>query len=104
MGSTQPMWVGLDLCDGLGWVKFFWPTMVGWVKKSPQPDPIRPMHTLTSSGGATHKGGGPRPPQSLKKLFYSIYIIYILKNVAYKNWNCPPILSHFNGAFKRKRN
>ena len=20
MGSTQPMWVGLDLCDGLGWV------------------------------------------------------------------------------------
>ena len=23
MGSTQPMWVGLDLCDGLGWVEFF---------------------------------------------------------------------------------
>ena len=20
---TQPMWVGLDLCDGLGWVEFF---------------------------------------------------------------------------------
>ena len=23
MGSTRPMWVGLDLCDGLGWVEFF---------------------------------------------------------------------------------
>ena len=37
MGSTRPNpthvgWVGLDLCDGL-------PTMVGWVKKSPQLDP-----------------------------------------------------------------
>ena len=32
---------------------------------------------LRSSGGATHKSGGPRPPQNLKKLFYSIYIIYI---------------------------
>ena len=21
MGSTRPMWVGLDLCDGLGWVR-----------------------------------------------------------------------------------
>ena len=20
MGSTRPIWVGLDLCDGLGWV------------------------------------------------------------------------------------
>ena len=43
-----------------------------------------------SSGGATHKGGGPRPPQSFKKLFYSIYIIYILKNIAYKNWSWSP--------------
>ena len=41
-------WVRLDLCDGLGWVglNFFWPTMVGWVKKSSQPDSTRPMHTL----------------------------------------------------------
>ena len=23
MGSTRPMWVGLDLYDGLGWVEFF---------------------------------------------------------------------------------
>ena len=23
MDSTQPMWVGLDLCDGLCWVEFF---------------------------------------------------------------------------------
>ena len=23
MGSTRPNWVGLDLCDGLGWVEFF---------------------------------------------------------------------------------
>ena len=43
MGSTRPNltyvgWVGL------GWI-FFWPTMVGWVKKSPQPDPTQPMHT-----------------------------------------------------------
>ena len=32
---------GLDLRDGLGWVEliFFLPTMVGWVKKSPQLDP-----------------------------------------------------------------
>ena len=30
----------------LGWVEFFWPTMVGYVKKSPQLDPTRPMHTL----------------------------------------------------------
>ena len=50
---TQPNpcglgWVGLDLCDGLDWVGlnfFFLPTMMGWVKKSPQPDPTRPMHT-----------------------------------------------------------
>ena len=54
------------------------------------------------NGGATHMGGGAL---ILKKLFYSIYIIYILKNVACKNWSCPPqILSHFNGALKRKRN
>ena len=31
------------------------------------------------SGGATHKG------QNFKKLIYSMFIIYILKNVACKN-------------------
>ena len=34
MDSTQPMWVrlgwvGLDLCDGLGWVEFFFLTHYG---------------------------------------------------------------------------
>ena len=33
------------------------------------------------------RAGGPRLAQNLKKLFYSIYIIYILKNVACKNWS-----------------
>ena len=36
-------WVALDLCDGLSWVEFFWPIIVGWVKKSPQPDPCTPL-------------------------------------------------------------
>ena len=40
-------------------------------------------------GGATHMAW---PPQNFKKLFYSIYIIYILKNVACKNWSCPPMV------------
>ena len=45
------------------------------------------------------------PPQNFKKLIYSMYIIYILKNVACKNWSWPPqILSYFNGTLKRKRN
>ena len=52
MGSTQPNpthvgWVGLGWTYVMGWVgsNFFWPTMVGRVKKFPQPDPTRPMHT-----------------------------------------------------------
>ena len=36
-------------------------------------------------GEATHMSGGAKAPQNFKKLFYSIYIIYILKNVACKN-------------------
>ena len=45
MGSSRPnpthvSWVGL------GWVEFFFLlTMGGWVKKSPQSDLTRPMHT-----------------------------------------------------------
>ena len=39
MGSTRPMWVGL----GRAGLNFFLPTMVGWVKKSPQPDPCTPL-------------------------------------------------------------
>ena len=35
-------------------------------------------------------GGVAKAPQNLKKLIYRMYIIYILKNVAYKNWSCPP--------------
>ena len=47
MGSTQSMWVGLDLCDGLGWVEFFWTHHDGLDQKIPstQPNPTRPMHT-----------------------------------------------------------
>ena len=29
----------------VGWVEFFWPILVGWVKKPSQPDLIQPMHT-----------------------------------------------------------
>ena len=52
MSSTQPNpthmgRVGLGWTYVMGWVglNFFWPTMVGWVKKSLQPDPTQPMHT-----------------------------------------------------------
>ena len=59
----------------------------------------------SNSGGATHTGGGAKAPQNLKKLIYSMYIIYILKNIACKNWNWPPqILSYFNGTLNKKRN
>ena len=44
----------------------------------------------SDSGGATHTGGGAKAPQNFKKLIYSIYIIYILKNIACKNWSWPP--------------
>ena len=45
MGSTRPS--GLGWTYVMGWVglNFFWPTMVGWVKKSPQPNLTWPMHT-----------------------------------------------------------
>ena len=49
---------------------------------------VRPSSTI--SGGATHTGGGPRPPQNFKKLIYSMYIIYILKNIACKIEVGPP--------------
>ena len=47
MGSTRPMWVGLgwvglDLCDGLGWVEFFITHYGGLGQKIPS---TRPMHT-----------------------------------------------------------
>ena len=54
MGSTRPNpthvnWVGLGWTYVMSWVglNFFWPTMMGWVKKFPQPNPTRPMHTPT---------------------------------------------------------
>ena len=57
MGSTQPNLthvgrVGSSWTYVMGQVRlnFFWPTMVGWVKKSPQPDPTRSMHTPTLKG------------------------------------------------------
>ena len=65
MGSTRPMWVGLDLCDGLN---FFWPIMVGWVEfflthhdglgqkipltrpmHTPNTNLIRPIHTPSAN-------------------------------------------------------
>ena len=44
---TRPIWVGLGRVGFMWWVglNFFWPTMVGWVKKSPKPDPTWPIHT-----------------------------------------------------------
>ena len=52
MGSTRPNpthvgCIGLGWTSMMGWVglNFFLPTMVGWVKKSSQPNPTRPMHT-----------------------------------------------------------
>ena len=49
---TWPMWIGLGLVEFMhvvGWVRlnFFWPIMVGWVKKFPQPDPCTPLHIGT---------------------------------------------------------
>ena len=46
MGSTRPnrpMWVGLDLCNGLGWVEFFLTHHSGLGQKILS---TRPMHTL----------------------------------------------------------
>ena len=56
------MWVELDLYDGLGWtymtgwvgLNFFLPTMVGWVKKSPQPDPCTLLVVEEFEGGGQH--------------------------------------------------
>ena len=45
MGSTRPnrlMWVGLDLCNGLGWVEFFLTHHGGLGQKILS---TRPMHT-----------------------------------------------------------
>ena len=42
MGSTWPMWVGLDLYNGLGWVEFFLTHHDGLSQKIPS---TRPMHT-----------------------------------------------------------
>ena len=44
---THVGWVGSGwtyMMDRVG-LNFFLPTMMGWVKKSPQPNPTRPMHT-----------------------------------------------------------
>ena len=42
--------------------------------------------SLTSYQWRSHtQRWGPRPPQNFKKLIYSMYIIYIFKNVACKN-------------------
>ena len=43
---NQPIWVGLDLCDGLGWVEFFLTHYGGLGQKIPL---TRPMHTPRSN-------------------------------------------------------
>ena len=48
MGSTRPNpnhvdWVGLDLCDGLGWVEFFFTHHGGLSQKIPSTRP-NPTH------------------------------------------------------------
>ena len=43
MGSTRPMWVGLDLCDGLGWVELFLTHHGGLGQKIPSTRP-NPTH------------------------------------------------------------
>ena len=45
MGSTQPMWVGLDLCDEMGWVEFFLTYHGRLGQKISLTDPTWPMHT-----------------------------------------------------------
>ena len=54
MGSThpnptQPMWVGLDLCDGLGWVEFFLTHHSGFGQKILSTRPNLTMHTPTQN-------------------------------------------------------
>ena len=51
VGSTRPNpthvgWIGLDLCDGLGWVEFFLTYHGGLGQKIPS---TRPMHTPIES-------------------------------------------------------
>ena len=49
LNLTHVGWVGLGWTYVMGWVvlNFFLPTMIGWVKKSPQLNPTRLMHTPT---------------------------------------------------------
>ena len=46
MGSTRPMWIGLDLCNELGWVKFFFTHHNGLGQKISL---IRPNEVYVSS-------------------------------------------------------
>ena len=48
--STQPMWVGLDLCDGLGCVEIFLTYHGGLGQKIPS---TRPMHTPSGCNDIT---------------------------------------------------
>ena len=51
MGSTRRMWVGLDLCDGLGWIEFFLTHYGGLGQKIPsiRPNPAH-AHPRKRSG------------------------------------------------------
>ena len=46
MGSTRFMWIGLDLCDELGWVAFFFTRYSGLGQKIPltRPNPTHAHH------------------------------------------------------------
>ena len=46
---TRPMWVGLDLCDGLGWVEFFLTHHSGFGQKIPSTRPNPTMYTPTQN-------------------------------------------------------
>ena len=44
-GLTRPMWVGLDLCDGLDWIEFF---LTHHDRLGQKISLTRPMHTPRS--------------------------------------------------------
>ena len=47
MGGVGLGWVGLDLCDGLGWVEFF---LTHYGKLGQKISSTRPVHTPSSGG------------------------------------------------------
>ena len=58
MGSTRPIWVGLDLSDGLGWVELFLTHYGGLGQKIPSTrlNPTRAHPYNVSSNPCKHGG------------------------------------------------